>query len=135
MQGRAIRGRPAGPTVTTPIAMIHAHSDDERRWGMWLHLSGLVGYVVGLIFLGPLIIWCAKRDESAFLDDQGKRALNFSLTIMLMWVVTWLLSFVIVGFLIMPLLAVFHVACVVIATIKASRGEPFEYPVAIAFIR
>lgn len=121
--------------MTTPIPMIHAHSDDERRWAMWVHLSGLVGYVVGLVFLGPLIIWCAKRDESEFLDAQGRQALNFSITVTLMWGVTWLLSFVVIGFLIMPVLAVFHVACVVLATMSASRGEPFEYPVAITFVR
>jgi len=114
---------------------IHAHSESERRWGMWLHLSGLVGYFVGLIFLGPLIIWCAKRDESAFLDEQGRQALNFSLTVMLMWFGVWILSFVLIGFLIAPVVALFHVACAVVATVKASRGEPFDYPAAIDFVR
>jgi len=54
---------------------------DDRTWAMLCHLSGLAGYVVpfGNIF-GPLIIWLIKRDQSWFVDDQGKEALNFQIS-------------------------------------------------------
>ena len=55
---------------------------DERMWTMFAHMSGVVGALLSvnfLPFLGPLIIWLVKKDESDFVDDQGKEALNFSI--------------------------------------------------------
>lgn len=56
-----------------PVAL----TEEDRTWGMICHLSGFAGYVVPLgQIVAPLIIWLIRRDKSAFVDNQGKEALN-----------------------------------------------------------
>ncbi|MFV1964993.1 MAG: DUF4870 domain-containing protein, partial [Pirellulaceae bacterium] len=62
-------------------------SSDERQWAMFAHLAALSGYI-GIPFgniIGPLIVWMIKKDESSFVDDQGKESLNFQIS-MLIWI-------------------------------------------------
>ena len=57
-------------------------SSDERMWGMLCHLSTFAGYLVPFGNIsGPLIVWLVKKDEYAFVDDQGKESLNFQISI------------------------------------------------------
>jgi len=52
-------------------------SKEECTWALFCHLSGIM---FGL--LGPLIIWLIQREKMPFVDDQGKEALNFQLTVL-----------------------------------------------------
>lgn len=58
--------------------------NEERTWATLVHLGGIMGAMVvssvGSI-LGALIIWLIKRNDSKFVDEQGKEALNFQITI------------------------------------------------------
>ena len=55
---------------------------EERSLGLACHLLAFVGMVFPFgNILGPLVIWLVKKDDSAFVDDQGKEALNFNITI------------------------------------------------------
>ena len=61
-------------------------SDKEaRKWAMLCHLSalsGLLGNGIGFL-IGPLVVWLIKRDDAPQIDEQGKEALNFQLTMFL----------------------------------------------------
>ena len=60
------------PFADKPGPLAGMPSPESRTMAMLAHLLGaLTG------FLGPLIIWLVKRDTDAFVDDQGKEALNF----------------------------------------------------------
>ncbi|WP_216277807.1 DUF4870 domain-containing protein [Phormidium tenue] len=73
--------------------------------------------------------------NSAFVQSQAKAALNFQLTMLIAWVVTIALMFILVGFLlVVPLTLVEIVSCIV-ATIQAAEGKPVRYGVAIRFVR
>ena len=75
-------------------------SKDVRMWGMFAHISALVGLLgngFGFI-LGPLIVWLAKREDHPFIDDQGKEALNFQITMFLAGMLSALLVLVLIGF-------------------------------------
>lgn len=55
---------------------------DERMWGMFCHLSALVGLAVPFgNIIGPLIIYSKKKDEYVFVADQGKESLNFQISV------------------------------------------------------
>ena len=117
------------------------HPDSEtpdkeaRTWGMLCHLSALAGLFTGIGFIvGPLVVWLLKKDEMPFVDDQGKEALNFQITMALAFCVCWVLAFVLIGLLLMPLLALFDLVLVIIATIKANEGEHYRYPFALRLI-
>ena len=59
-------------------------NSNDKKWGVAIHLSALVGLLLapGLV-LGPFIVWILKKHDSAYLNDQGKKAINFQLTILL----------------------------------------------------
>lgn len=111
-------------------------SETERNWAMLCHLSGFAAYFFpfgGII--GPLICWLSKKDESAWIDENGKAAMNFNLSILLYCILLVPLCFIIVGIFLIIALQTLRVICIIIASVKASKGEKFKYPMAIPFIQ
>ncbi len=102
---------------------------------MLCHLMTFSGLMVPLGgVLGPLIMWLVKKDEHAFVNRHGIAAVNFHLSMMLYYFVSFLLAFVIIGFFFLILLALADFILSIIGSIKASNGEEFRYPLAIPFI-
>lgn len=113
-------------------------SKTERQWAMGCHLIALCGVVVPIpaaTLLGPLVLWLIKREDGAFIDEQGKESLNFQISLFIYLMVCVALSVIGIGlFLIFPV-AVFGFVCVIIAAVKASEGTSFRYPACIRFIK
>jgi uncharacterized Tic20 family protein len=105
-------------------------SKDARMWGMLCHLLGLF-----TSFVGPLIIWLLKKEEDPFIDNQGKEALNFQITVAIAWVVSAILTFICIGALLGAAVGIVDLIFCIIATIKANGGEAYRYPVSIRFIK
>ena len=82
----------AAPSESTAQPKPQAATKESKMWAMLAHLLGLF-----TCFIGPLIIWLVKKDEDAFVNDQGKEALNFQITVALAMVVSGLLSVVCIG--------------------------------------
>jgi uncharacterized protein len=113
-----------------------AISADERQWGMFAHLSALLGFIVPFgNLLGPLIIWQIKKNEMAFVADQGKEALNFQITVAIAVFVCILLMVIFIGFLLLPVVGIAALVLTVIAGIKANNGERYRYPFALRLIK
>ncbi len=111
-------------------------SEKERNWSMICHLSAFASYFFpfgGII--GPLICWFSKRDESVWINLNGRNALNFNLSILLYSVLAIPLCFIIIGIPIILALATLKVICIIIASIKASKGQLFRYPLTIPFLQ
>jgi uncharacterized Tic20 family protein len=103
---------------------------------MLCHLSGLAGYVVpfGNIF-GPLIIWLIKRDQSWFVDDQGKEALNFQISWAIYMIVSLIAILVLVGIVLVGIVAIGGLVLLIVAAVKANEGIAYRYPLTIRFIK
>ncbi|HUS85609.1 MAG TPA: DUF4870 domain-containing protein [Bacteroidales bacterium] len=115
---------------------IRVLSESERNWAMFCHLSTFASVIIpfgGII--GPLICWSSKRHESSFVDMNGKEALNFQLSILLYLFVCIPLIFIVIGIVLMIALFILELVCVIIASIKAARGEDYRYPLSIPFIQ
>ncbi|PNS09531.1 DUF4870 domain-containing protein [Solilutibacter silvestris] len=111
-------------------------SADERQWAMIAHLSALSGLIIPLgHILGPLIVWLMKKDGMPFVDDQGKEALNFQITLSIALFVCGLLIFVIIGIVLMPLVGLAGLILAVIAGIKANEGVAYRYPFTLRLIK
>jgi uncharacterized Tic20 family protein len=111
-------------------------SESERNWAMLCHLSAFASFFFpfgGII--GPLICWLSRKDESAWVDQNGKASMNFELSILLYSVLCIPLCFILIGFLILGFLVTLKVICIIIASVKASKGEKFRYPISIPFIQ
>jgi uncharacterized protein len=109
-----------------------AAPQEDRTIGLLTHLSGIIaGFIV------PLIIWLINKDkpEKSWLTDQSKEALNFQITLLIVYVIGIILSVILIGALI-NLLA--WVACIVfsiIAGLAANKGEAYRYPFALRLIK
>lgn len=111
-------------------------TETERNWSMLCHLSAFAGFFFPFGgILGPLICWLSKRDESSWVNLNGKAALNFQLSMLLYIVLTIPLCFIIIGIPIIMMLGTLKVICTIIASVKASKGEMFRYPLVIPFIQ
>lgn len=109
---------------------------EEKLWGMFAHLSSLAGFFTGIGFIvGPLIVWLVKKDESAFVDAEGKESLNFQISMLIYYIVAGLLSLVLIGLILIPILAVYQLVIAIIAAVKAKDGQHFRYPLTIRFIK
>ncbi len=107
----------------------------HRTMAMMAHLSSLVGLLGIPSFLGPLIVFVVWKDEHPFVRRQAAEALNFQLLVLIVMVVTavaaFLLTLVVIGLLLWPLLFILpFVALVltVIAAVEANRGNDYRYP-------
>jgi uncharacterized protein len=111
-------------------------SETERNWSMLCHLSAFAGFFFpfgGVI--GPLICWLTKRDESSWINENGKASLNFQLSMLLYMILVIPLCFILIGIPIIIFLGVLKVICIIIASVKAPKGELFRYPLVIPFIQ
>jgi hypothetical protein len=109
---------------------------EARTWAMLCHLLALSGVCVPFgHVLGPLIIWVLKREEDPFIDDQGKEALNFQLTMTIVIFAIVALMFVIVGFFLLPILVLFEIILIIMASVAANEGRAYRYPLTIRFFR
>lgn len=103
---------------------------------MFAHLSALAGHFIPFgNVIAPLIIWAVKKDEMPLVNDQGKEALNFQITLSLALLVSGLLCFVLIGFLVFPVVWIAGLVLIVIASIKANDGVRYRYPLTIRFIK
>jgi uncharacterized Tic20 family protein len=135
---------------------------DERTWGTLTHLGGIIGSLVlpsvGNI-LGALIIWLVKRNEYTFVDDQGKEALNFQITISIANAALGIISAISMGFWSFNsiffhrgdfnfnltdisilgggygILWLLNVIFSIIGAVKASKGEAYRYPVSWRIVK
>ena len=119
-------------------------SKDARMWAMFCHLAGLAGLspllpAIGCV-IAPLVIWQLRADKFPFVAEQGRRAVNFQLSMLLYVTIGIIICFVsIVGTFLVPI--VFCVFClidvifVLIAAVEANRGEHYRYPFSIRFFK
>src|SRR5215475_7495207 len=124
---------PTEPEASAPAPP----TENERTWGMLAHLSALAGLVMPLvgIVLGPLAVWLARRDDSAFVAEHAKEALNFNLSVLLGAIACMLLMLVFVGFLLGSALFIFWLVMTLVAAIKASEGQVYRYPFSLRLVK
>jgi uncharacterized protein len=97
--------------------------------GVLMHVLGLVGFPI----IGPLVIWLIKKDQSPYLDAQGREVLNFGVSMFIYSLVCMMLVFVIIGFLLIPIFGIAALVLSILGLIKASNGEVYRYPYIIRF--
>ncbi|MBL0921643.1 MAG: DUF4870 domain-containing protein [Phycisphaerales bacterium] len=111
---------------------------DERTWATFQHLGGLIAwFVIGpFCFLVPLVMWLVKKDESSFLDDHGREALNFELSMLLYAVVLLPVAILTLGlgFLLYIPWAALGVVMPIVGAVAANKGRYYRYPACIRFI-
>ena len=134
---------PPPPPASEPPGSSSGIGSDQRQWAMFAHLSALLGLVTGIgAIVGPLVIWLVKRETMPFVDDQGKEALNFNITMfgtaMVLWIVGTILLVILIGFLFYLAafaVGVFWLVMTIIAAIKANEGVAYRYPLTLRLVK
>ncbi len=111
-------------------------SSEAIHWAMVCHLSGFAGFLFPIAnIIAPLLIWGFKRQSFPYLDEQGKEAINFQISISIYYLASILLVILFIGFLLIFLVALFHIIAMIIAAVETAHGNPFRYPLTIRFLR
>lgn len=126
-------------TTMTPNAenqnIVQTRNRDENLWAMLCHISVFAGFLMPFgNIIAPLIIWLIKKDEYPLVNDQGKEAINFQITLTIYLFASAILILIIVGIPMLIALGFFGFIVTIIAAIKASEGEKYRYPMTIRFI-
>jgi uncharacterized protein len=118
----------------TPEPILVPVSPDDKNMGMLAHLLGIFTF-----FLGPLIIWLIKKDQSKYIDEQAKEALNFQIgASIVLFGCSILMIIPVVGCVMLLVVIAAHITRLVlsiIGTVAASKGEMYRYPLTIRLIK
>ena len=109
---------------------------DEKQMGMFLHLSGLAfALVFPLGIVLPIILWQTQKDKMMALDAHGKMVTNWMISATIYGVVSFVLMFILIGFLTGAAVWLMAIIFPIIGAIKASNGEFWDYPLTIKFLK
>lgn len=110
--------------------MIYLVTSSEKTLSLLVHVLAIF-----TSFIGPLIILLVKKKDSEFIRDHATTALNFQLSLLLYYLASTLLAFVLVGFIGFFVLPVLTIIFCIIAAVKANDGETYNYPMTIKFVK
>jgi uncharacterized Tic20 family protein len=105
-------------------------SQDEKNIALLTHLGGIF-----FMFIPSLIVWLLKKDDSPFLADQAKEALNFQITVMIGYAVGFALTLILIGILVIWAVAITNLVLCIVAAVKASSGQSYRYPFTLRLIQ
>jgi uncharacterized Tic20 family protein len=117
--------------AAAPASAVGA-SQEDKTLALLTHLSGIV-----LSFIVPLVIWLINKDKAdkPFLTDQAKEALNFQITVAIGYAICTVLTAILIGALLMPLVWIVNLIFCILAGIKANEGVSYRYPFALRLIK
>ena len=103
---------------------------NEKIWSMLSHLSALLG--VGFIL--PLVVYLAMRQESKYVAENAREALNFHLSVLIYCLCCVPLVFILIGIPLLIIIGVGSLVLAIIATVKASDGHSYRYPLTLRLV-
>lgn len=121
--------------VGTDEGVAYEVTSDDRTWGILAHAAAFLGFVIPFgNILGPLLVWAIKKEESQFVAENGRQALNFQITWTIILLIAGISILAAIGLLLLPIVGLAWLILVVLAIIKASNEEVYEYPLTIDLV-
>ena len=109
---------------------------EEKQMGMFIHLSRLGdAFAFPLGAIATIVLWQTQKDKMPALDIHGKNAVNWMISSLIYMFVSLPLMFVLIGFLLVPVIWILMIVFPIIAALKANEGEYWEYPLTIKFLK
>ncbi|HEU4708321.1 MAG TPA: DUF4870 domain-containing protein [Methylophilaceae bacterium] len=102
---------------------------NDKNLAVLTHLGGIL-----FSFIPGLIVWLLQKDSNPYVGEQAREALNFQLTLLIAWVISYILAFLLIGFVFMAIIWVANIILCIIAAVAASKGEPYRYPFTLRLI-
>jgi uncharacterized Tic20 family protein len=128
-------GPPSGSYQPGPGQMYPtAPTSEERTWALASHVGALVAAWFAMGFLCPLIIMLVKGNESPFVRRHAVESLNFQISLLIYLVISAVLTILLIGFVMLIALGIFALVVIIQATMAASNGQEFKYPLTIRMV-
>ena len=92
---------------------------------------------IGTIFFGfipGLILFLVKKDD-AYVYDQSKEALNWSITVILAYIAACILAFIVIGAFLIPVIGLAHLVICIMGAVATSKGQAFRAPFALRLVK
>jgi uncharacterized protein len=105
---------------------------DVKNWCMFCHVSAFCALISVPPVVGPLVIWLIKKDVMPEVDKHGKEAINFQLSMLIYAIVC---AITVVGMILIPVVGILWLIFTIMASVKASHGEFYRYPLTIRFLK
>ncbi|MGO4888211.1 DUF4870 domain-containing protein [Anaerobacillus sp. MEB173] len=96
---------------------------DERIIAMLIYLISFF-----TAFIGPLVIWLLKKEESEFVDYHGKEYLNFFISYTVYSIISAILIILLIGFILLWVVGIAALIFTILAAIKAYEGQEYRIP-------
>lgn len=108
----------------------------DRQWAVLLHLSAFSGFIIPCVghILGPLLIWLLRKPVTPSLDPIGREVLNFQISYSIYFAIAALSMFVLIGFILLPILGLAWLILTIVGAVKASNGEFYRFPLTIRML-
>jgi len=119
----------------TPPGPSGVPTQEERTWALASHLGSFLAAYLALGFLCPLIVLLVKGNESPFVRSHAVESLNFQITAAILTIIFVILIFVVIGIFLLIALGIAYVVLVIMATVAASRGELYRYPLSLRLVK
>ncbi|GAA0910128.1 DUF4870 domain-containing protein [Luteibacter anthropi] len=122
---------PPSPPPYDPAPPPPVTSNDDKNLAMLTHLSGIIFSIIV-----PLIVWLIHKDRSdkTYLVAEAKEALNFQITVLIGFMICWVLTFLLIGAILSPLLWLANLIFCIIAAVKVSSNGSYRYPFALRLV-
>lgn len=121
---------PPPPPATPPVGPQPMSESDARLWAMLGQLSGIL-----LGFIGPLIVMLVFGPRNAFVKKESTEALNFQITVLIGYIIGFVLSLILIGFFLIAAIAIASLIFIIIAAVKNNQGIEYRYPINIRFVK
>lgn len=111
------------------MAELFNPSNDDKNIATITHLGGTV-----FSFIPGLLVWALKKDDSPYIADQAKEALNFQITVLIAQFIAGILVMILVGFIFIGIIWLLNIVFCILAAISTSKGETYRYPFCLRLI-
>jgi uncharacterized Tic20 family protein len=118
------------PPPPVPPSQQPMSDSDARLWAMLGQLSGII-----LGFVGPLIVMLVFGPRNAFVKKESTEALNFQITVLIAYLVSFVLTLIVIGIVLFFVVWVVALIFMIIAAIKNNQGIEYRYPINIRFVK
>jgi len=104
--------------------------EDEKLWATLIHLGGII-----FAFVPALVGYLVLKDRGPFIREHTRTALNFQITMAIVYVISAILSIIVIGGVLALVAGVLVIIFSIIAAVAANKGQWYKYPLTIEFIK
>ena len=112
------------------VVAVQPANKDEQNMGLLMFILGIF-----TSFIGPLILWLMKKEQSRYLEAQGKEILNFQITTFLLMLCNIPLFFIVIGILTHFAIVITYLVLMIIGAVTASKGNFYRFPFAFRLLK